>query len=369
MTPMSIGHWMTVQYGNYETAATSYAEYNTPTHHGPNDLAAYQYCRTRGTRRSTARWGTGENSKFQHPCYPIRPTEMRRKGLVFGVGLRMPTMQSSLLLVSIFLQLSIASLANYAFAVIPKSLDNPFYNATHDGCLDAARVLGVICLWTAPEHEDPELQANVTLHLIRNRLVDGIAVSVDSIEIMVPVIAESVKAGIPVITFDSDAPDSARSVYVGTDNSFFGSELGKVLDDLQPEGGSYAIVAGTAPNLQARANALLTYLDGIGKWKQLLNSPSDSEGDPLLAVAQISAFAKEYPTAIISVMGAPMRSGKWEAFVNDNDPTRNITLVCGDAMPNQLAFLDRGKNKASVNLFMPASTDKLWLCVKDMSMV
>jgi ribose transport system substrate-binding protein len=58
-----------------------------------------------------------------------------------------------------------------------------------------------------------------------------------------------VQAGIPVITFDSDAPNSKRIVYIGTDN-YFGVQPAKVLKQVGPiivE--EYMTVGSLSPNL------------------------------------------------------------------------------------------------------------------------
>lgn len=262
---------------------------------------------------------------------------------------------SKLLLACTILHIHVAeSLRNFTFALVPKS-NGPYFNASHDGCMDAATLLGVQCIWAAPTVSDPELQANITLDLIRSGKVDGLAISVSNTDIMTPIIAESIQAGIPVVTFDSDAPDSTRYVYIGTDNEFFGSELGKVLNNLQPNGGTFAIVAGTAPNLQTRSLALMNYLDGTGKWKQLPNSPSDCEEDFNISIQQMAGFSSQSPTAIVSVLGTPMHSGRWQKFAIEDARPRNITLVCADALADQIAFLDRGKISRALYLRNSAS--------------
>jgi ribose transport system substrate-binding protein len=53
-----------------------------------------------------------------------------------------------------------------------------------------------------------------------------------------PAIEKAVQAGIPVITFDSDAPNSKRIVYIGTDNYFESSqgpqEVGPIRGNMVP---------------------------------------------------------------------------------------------------------------------------------------
>ena len=48
--------------------------------------------------------------------------------------------------------------------------------------------------------------------------VDGIAIGPCDSEALTPYIDQAVEAGIPVLCFDTDAPNSKRVGYVGTDN-------------------------------------------------------------------------------------------------------------------------------------------------------
>jgi ribose transport system substrate-binding protein len=80
---------------------------------------------------------------------------------------------------------------------------------------------------------------------------DAIAVSVIAPKDQTPVLdraADKTK----VITFDSDAPDSKRLLYVGTINFEAGQALGKEIVKLLPEGGKMAVFVGTLSADNAR---------------------------------------------------------------------------------------------------------------------
>ena len=80
------------------------------------------------------------------------------------------------------------------------------------------------CMFVGPVTADVEEQKRIALDLIKNGSVDGISISVIDEAVATEVIDEAVAAGIPIITFDSDAPQSKREAYVGTDNLAFGEE-------------------------------------------------------------------------------------------------------------------------------------------------
>ena len=95
-------------------------------------------------------------------------------------------------------------------------------------------------------------------------------------------------AGIPVITFDADAPGSERQRHIGTDNSAMGRALGKELLKLRPEGGKYAMVSGgpAAANLKERVEGVRDALKG-SKWTEVSGSPTYCNDDLALAVQQM----------------------------------------------------------------------------------
>ena len=236
--------------------------------------------------------------------------------------------------------------ATYKIALVSKSLDNPFWQHAHQACHDKTReIVDIECIVTSPEFEaeDPEGlgQASIIDDLVQNRAVDGIAVAVRNIDSVAPAINRAVEAGIRVVTLDSDAPESLRSAYIGTDNYFFGQQIAKVLKQLQPNGGTYAAIADTPPNLAERLRGFQDEIKSDKHWIEAQGSPAMYKGNATLAVQEMHRFASQGITNIVPVMGAAMRSGGWEEFVYKYGKS-NLTLVSGDAMPNQLEFLARG---------------------------
>ena len=136
----------------------------------------------------------------------------------------------------------------YTFALVSKVLSNPWFNLAEAGCKERAIERGVECIYTGPTELDANEQADVVRGLIAMG-VDGIAMSVIEEDVAAEVIAESIAAGIPFVTFDSDAPNSERLAYIGTDNFAFGQELGKLLVQLFPLGGVYGMISTHAPNV------------------------------------------------------------------------------------------------------------------------
>jgi ribose transport system substrate-binding protein len=248
-----------------------------------------------------------------------------------------------------------ASADSYKFVVVPKAMNNPFFYFARDGCLKEAKALGnVECVYKGPIEHEPATQAQIIQDFVTQK-VDGLAISVADTASMTKSIEAATAAGIPVITFDSDAPGSKRIAYLGTDNKEFGLALGKMLLKLRPEGGKYAMVSGGpgAANLAERVDGVREALKG-SKWVEVSGSPTFCNDDPVLANQQMDDLATATPdlAAIIPVGGWPMFAPEAYQKVaskhkKDIDAGK-FTLVVADTLPVQLQFLRDGLANALV---------------------
>lgn len=238
---------------------------------------------------------------------------------------------------------------SYTFAVVPKAMNNPFFDLTRDGCMERAAELGnVTCIYRGPVEHEPATQSQIIDDFITQG-VDGLAISVSDAAAATTVIEKAVAAGIQVITFDSDAADSQRSSYIGTDNYEFGHALGVMLNEMRPEGGSYGMISGgaAAPNLADRVQGVRDALEG-SNWTEVPGSPTFSNDDIALAVQQMGDLMSANPDlgAIVPVGGWPMFAPDgWRNFVDpikDRVDSMDFMLVVADTLPQQLELLSEG---------------------------
>jgi len=241
----------------------------------------------------------------------------------------------------------------YRFAVVPKAMNNPFFDVARDGCLKRAKELGnVECIYKGPIEHEPATEAQIIQDFITQK-VDGMAISVADVAAMTKSIEAATAAGIPVVTFDADAPGSKRLAYIGTNNKDFGLALGKQLAQLRPEGGKYAMISGGpgAKNLAERVDGVREALKG-SKWVEVSGSPTFCNDDSALAVQQMSDLRTATPdlAAIIPVGGWPMFAPEgYKAFVNKNKKdidAGKFTLVVADTLKMQLELLRDGYSNA-----------------------
>ncbi len=241
----------------------------------------------------------------------------------------------------------------YRFAVVPKAMNNPFFDVARDGCEKRAKELGnVECIYKGPVEHEPATQAQIIQDFITQK-IDGLAISVADVPSMTKSIDAATAAGIPVITFDADAPGSKRISYIGTNNKDFGLALGKQLLQLRPEGGKYAMVSGGpgAKNLAERVDGVREALKG-SKWTEVAGSPTFCNDDSALAVQQMTDLRTATPdlAAIVPVGGWPMFAPEgYKAFVNHNKKdidAGKLTLVVADTLKMQLELLRDGYSNA-----------------------
>jgi ribose transport system substrate-binding protein len=243
----------------------------------------------------------------------------------------------------------------YKFVIVPKAMNNPFFDFARDGCQKRAKELGNIeCIYKGPVEHEPATQAQIIQDFVTQK-VDGLAISVADVAAMTKTIEAATAAGIPVITFDADAPGSKRIAYIGTNNKEFGLALGKQLLQLRPDGGKYAMVSGGpgAQNLAERVDGVREALKG-SKWTEVGGSPTFCNDDPALAIQQMTDQRTATPdlAAIVPVGGWPMFAPEgFKAFASRNKKdidSGKFTLVVADTLKMQLELLRDGYANALV---------------------
>jgi len=229
--------------------------------------------------------------------------------------------------------------------VIAKSQSNPVFQAARVGAEDAARELSakyhlsVRIDWRTPNDEDAQKQAQAIEQLVLTG-ADGIAVSCSDANKLTEAIDAAVEHGVPVATFDSDAPASRRFVTYGIDDEKCGEVIMDALAKIMNGKGVVAILAGSqnAPNLQKRVQGALaaaarypgitvrgTYYhketpqDGAAKVEQVMEANPDIGGWAM--VAAIVLFTEN--------------SIPWQAGA--------VKCVAMDALPPELAYVRSGQ--------------------------
>ncbi|MDQ0765527.1 autoinducer 2 ABC transporter substrate-binding protein [Streptomyces canus] len=148
---------------------------------------------------------------------------------------------------------STASSGAVKVAFVPKVQGIPYFEAMNTGGKAAAKKLGIQWIYQGATTGDAAAQADIVKSLIQQK-VDVIAVAPNDPDSLAPVLKLAKQAGIKVMTTDTDAPNSARQVFV---NQATAEGIGRALTDQIAKAtggeGEYAIVScgQTAANLNS----------------------------------------------------------------------------------------------------------------------
>lgn len=128
--------------------------------------------------------------------------------------------------------------------------NNPesFWNIAEAGCKKAEAEFGVELYFRRPTGQED--QKKIIDDLIGQN-IKAMAISVIEPKGQRPYLDE-IAAKVPLITQDNDAPESKRLCYIGTNNYVAGREVGKLVKECMPEGGTIAIFVGQLEPLNAR---------------------------------------------------------------------------------------------------------------------
>src|SRR5882757_5202001 len=137
-------------------------------------------------------------------------------------------------------------------AIVVKGLDNPFFEAIHQGCEkwnSENASSDYSCFYTGPASTSDEAgEAQILQDILGKADTAAVAISPSN----APLIANTFKAAnptIPIMTIDADLKkeDAAlRKTYLGTDNYKMGFRLGEYLKKAKPNGGTVCLIEGNA---------------------------------------------------------------------------------------------------------------------------
>jgi ribose transport system substrate-binding protein len=259
-------------------------------------------------------------------------------------------------------------------ALVPKNVNNPFFDQARDGCMKAQEELAgqIECRYIGPgEHGGGEEQLQMVNDLIAAG-VDGIAVSPSNAAAMASALTQAKAAGIPVLTWDSDLlPENQdlRIAYVGTKNYDIGVNLAKIVQEIKPDGGTICIQSGgaAAANHNERMQGIRDTLGGMSGtsapgeplegdngWTEVDGCPLYTDDDFPRSVQQMEDILARYPDldAFVPTGGFPQFVP--DAYRNvaskhkDRIADGSLALVVADTLPVQMDLMNEGLSLGQV---------------------
>jgi ribose transport system substrate-binding protein len=229
--------------------------------------------------------------------------------------------------------------------MIAKSNTNPVFQSAKVGAEAAAADLSketgwnITVDWRTPDTEDGQVQAQYVAQAV-NDGASAVLISSSDAAKVTGAINDAADKGVPVMTFDSDAPDSKRFAFFGADDIECGQ---KTMDELAKqlgEKGNVAILAGNqnAPNLQKRVQGAK---DAAKKYP----------GIKIVDTFYHPESPQDATSAVMSAMNANPQINGWAmiggwplfapSLLKDLDPSK-VKIVAVDALPEELPYIERG---------------------------
>lgn len=233
-------------------------------------------------------------------------------------------------------------------AWIPKALNNPVFELGKVGAETRAKELTeqgpytVEILYTGSVASDMAEQARVIEDVIAKG-VDAIGVSCNDPTGCEDPINKAVEAGIPVMTWDSDSPNSKRFTYLGVDNYEGGKAAAELLKKALPNGGKVAILTGVpgAFNLEERIRG---FKDGIAGSNIEIVTTVACNDDINLGVQVVEETMQAYPD-----LDGWFFVGLWPLFAErgsmplwEEAAKKGMQTVAFDTLPVELEYVKEG---------------------------
>jgi ribose transport system substrate-binding protein len=256
--------------------------------------------------------------------------------------------------------------------IVVKGLDNPFFEAIHQGCEKWNKENASSpyqCFYTGPASTSDEAgEAQIVADILGKPDTAAIAISPSN----APMIANTIKSAnpkIPVMTLDADLKkeDSAlRKTYLGTDNYLMGFRLGEYLKKAKPKGGTVCLIEGNAAadNILRRASGTrdalsgkkgLEMLKGEGSWTEIAGCPvftNDDGPKGVQAMSDILAANPKLDAFVIEggwpLFGAPQPYRQLTDQFKQRIADKSLVIVAADTIGDEVAIAKEGRVEALV---------------------
>ena len=231
----------------------------------------------------------------------------------------------------------------FRIGMIAKSSTNPVFLSARTGAEAAAAELSksmgidIKIDWLTPPNEDGTVQAQRIAQAV-NDGDNALLISASDAGKITGAIDDAVARGVPVMMFDSDAPQSKRFSFYGGNDLAIGQQVMSELAEQMHGKGKVAILAGNqnAPNLQKRVEGVkeeakkypgITIINTFNH----VETPQDAAQEVLRAQG-----------ANRDIEGWAMIGG-WPLFTRALlDLAPKVKIVAVDGLPAELAYVEKG---------------------------
>jgi ribose transport system substrate-binding protein len=250
--------------------------------------------------------------------------------------------------------------------IVVKGLDNPFFEAIHQGCLkwnSENASSEYECFYTGPASTSDEAgEAQIVSDMLAKPTTAAMAISPSNAQL----IAQTIKSSnptIPIMTVDADlSKDDAalRKTYLGTDNYLMGKKIGEYIKKAIPAGGTICTIEGNpaADNILRRAQGMrdaltgkegLAALAGEGGWTEVAGCPVFTNDDGAKGVQAMTDILAANPNLTAfgimggwPLFGAPQPYRDLVGPLKDKLASNAFAIGAADTIGDEVAIAKEG---------------------------
>lgn len=231
------------------------------------------------------------------------------------------------------------------YYLVVTNIKIPYWQAALGGLSRAASELRVRAEMVGPDVYDTKLQRDFFKQVVAKK-PSGIMISAADPVLMKPEIDAAIAAGIPVITMDSDSPDSRRLFFIGTNNYQAGLMGGRLLAQKLNRKGQ--VIVYTIPTQGNLIERLRGYEEALSDTDIKIVQTIDVRGDPTLAFDRTMEIVKSGAVKVDGFICLEAIAGKEVADVLERNKVQGKTLIAMDTDPQTLEWIQKGRITATV---------------------
>lgn len=223
------------------------------------------------------------------------------------------------------------------YVLVPKNLGNPYFDTANKGAQEAGKELGVTVTYQGSATADATQQIQLLNSLIAQK-VNGLAISADDSDALVPVGKQAMDAGIPVVTWDSAISPGGRTVHI---NQAVAADIAaiqiKMASDLAGGEGQIAILSATstAPNQNEWIALMEKELKKPEYAKLELVTTVYGDDEDTKSYNEANGLMQTYPDLKVIIAPTTVGIAASARAVQDADKVGKV-FVTGLGTPNQM---------------------------------
>ncbi len=227
--------------------------------------------------------------------------------------------------------------AGYKIVHMPKNLGNPYFDACDQGAQEAGKELGDEVIYQAPSDADATKQIQMINALIAQK-VDGMMISANDPDALIPVGQKAIKAGIAVVSYDAAIGEDGKQLFViQADSEGIGRKQVQIIGEQIGYEGEIAILsaAAGAPNQNEWIEWMKDELKDPKYAKITLVDTVYGDDDDTKSYQKMQGLMKSYPNlkGVISPTSVGIAAGA--RAIRDAGKSGQI-LMTGLGIPSQL---------------------------------